>query len=165
MSGVTNGAQYAIDSLQRSVDSDNFIRNSGTNDEPILIASNITLDADVAFLPSTLVASITSAGVTYPGTSAPTALYDFANPSVHTVDFPISSIIYVDFHDGLGILASCALSVGAGNVPTIGSQSNAWQSEAGVTSSYFGVSGTQLVYNAIGKTVASTGTVRLCRTG
>ena len=163
MSGVTNGAQYAIDSLQRSVDSDNFVRNKGTNAEPIVIADNITLDADVVFLPSTLIGSIQTAGVSFPGSAAATTLFDFAAAS-NPVDFPISSIVYVDLHDGLGVLASCALSVQAGNVPTIGSQSAVF-SEAGVTAAVFSVSGTALQLAITGKTVASTGTVRLCRTG
>ena len=164
MAGATNGAQYAIDAIQRSVDSDNYLRNKGTNDEPLLIASNITLDADVVFLPSTLVSSITSAAVNFPGSATATTLFDFATPAVHTVDFPITSIVYVDLHDGAGVLASCALSVNAGNIPVIGSQSAAF-SEAGVTAATFGVSGTALQLAITGKTVASVGTVRLCRTG
>ena len=161
MSGVTNGAQYAIESIQRNVTSDNFVRNKGSNANVLIDADSVQISADAVQLPTTVVASIRTAGVSFPGSAAATTLFDFAG--ANALVFPVASIVYVDLHDGAGVLASCALSVQAGNVPTIGSQSAAF-SEAGVTAAAFSVSGTALQLAITGKTVASTGTVRLCRT-
>lgn len=163
MSGVTNGAQYAIDSLQRNVSSDNFVRNIGSNNAVVVNADSITLQADGVSLPTTVLASITSAGINFPASGAATTLYDFAIPVGNTLIFPVGCVVYVDLHDGLGVLASCALAVTAGNVPAIGSQSAVF-SEAGVTAAAFSVVGTALKLAITGKTVASVGTVRLCRT-
>jgi hypothetical protein len=165
MAGVTNGAQYAIDTLQRNVSSDNFVRNRGNNTDVSISANSLTVSAiGGVSLPSAVIDSITSVAVNFPASGAATTLYDFAPPQLNAVDFPIDSIVYVDLHDGLGVLASCALGVGAGNVPTVGSQSAVF-SEAGVTAATFSVAGTSLQLAITGKTVASTGTVRLCRTG
>jgi len=161
MAGVTNGAQYAIDSLQRNVSSDNFVRNIGSNNAVVVNADSITLQADGVSLPTTVLASITSAGISFPGSGAATTLYDFAG--ANALIFPVGCVIYVDLHDGLGVLASCAVNVTAGNIPNIGSQSAVF-SEAGVTAAAFSVVGTALKLAITGKTVASTGTVRLCRT-
>jgi len=162
MSGVTNGAQYAIDSLQRNVSSDNFVRNKGTNANVLIDVSSAQINAINVQLPSTIIASIRSAGISFPGSAAATTLFDFA-VAANALAFPVASIVYVDLHDGLGVLASCAVSIAAGNVPAIGSQSAVF-SEPGVTSAVFSVSGTALQLAVIGKTVASIGTVRLCRT-
>ena len=165
MSGTLNGAQYAIDTLQRNVTSDNFVRNIGTNANVNINATSLSVSAiGGVSLPSALIDSITSAGINFPASAAATTLFDFAIPQLNTVDFPVGSVVYVDLHDGLGVLASCALGVNAGNVPSIGSQSAVF-SEAGVTAATFSVSGTALQLAITGKTVASTGTVRLCRTG
>lgn len=165
MSGPLNGAQYAIDSLQRNVSSDNFVRNRGTNANVSVSANSVVITAAGGIgLSSAVIDSITSVGVSFPGSGAATTLYDFASPQLNALDFPAGSIVYVDLHDGAGVLASCALSPNAGNVPVIGSQSAVF-SEAGVTAATFSVSGTALQLAITGKTVASTGTVRLCRTG
>jgi len=164
MSGPVNGAQYAIESIQRSVTSDNFVRNRGDNTNISISANSVSVSAIGGIgLSSAVIDSITSAGISFPGSAAATTLFDFAIPQLNTVDFPVGCIVYVDLHDGLGVLASCALGVGAGNVPAIGSQSAVF-SEPGVTSAVFSVSGTALQLAVIGKTVASVGTVRLCRT-
>jgi hypothetical protein len=163
MSGVTNGAQYAIDSLQRNVTSDNFVRNIGDNNDVFILGSNIKLAATDIQTTSMVSSSLISAAVSFPGSAAATTLYDFGTPTANTLAFPVGSIVYVDLHDGAGVLASCALTIAAGNVPTVGSQSAAF-SEAGVTAAAFSVSGTALQLAITGKTVASTGTVRLCRT-
>ena len=162
MSGVTNGAQYAIESIQRNVSSDNFVRNKGSNTNVLIDAASVQVNAVNLQLPTSVIASIKSAGINFPGSAAATVLFDFA-PAAAAAAFPVSSIIYVDLHDGLGVLASCAVSIGAGNVPAIGSQSAAF-SEAGVTAAAFAVAGTTLTLAITGKTVASVGTVRLCRT-
>jgi hypothetical protein len=163
MSGPVNGAQYAIESIQRNVTSDNFVRNKGSNANIVIDADSVQISADALQLPTAVIASIRSAGINFPGSAAATTLFDFAAPVGNTLDFPVSSVVYVDLHDGLGVLASCALSIGAGNVPTVGSQSAVF-SEAGVTAAAFSVSGTALQLAITGKTVASVGTVRLCRT-
>jgi len=164
MAGVTNGAQYAIDSLQRNVSSDNFVRNKGDNTNVRVDATSLVVTATGGVsLPSAVIDSITSAGISFPGSAAATTLYDFASPQLNTLDFPVGCVIYVDLHDGLGVLASCAVNVTAGNIPNIGSQSAVF-SEAGVTAAAFSVVGTALKLAITGKTVASTGTVRLCRT-
>ena len=161
MSGPVNGAQYAIESIQRSVTSDNFVRNKGDNANVRISGASLTVDASGCVLPTSVVASIRSAGISFPGSAAATTLFDFAG--ANALIFPVASIVYVDLHDGAGVLASCALSVTAGNVPSVGSQSAAF-SEAGVTAATFSVSGTALQLAITGKTVASIGTVRLCRT-
>jgi hypothetical protein len=159
-----NGAQYAIESIQRSVTSDNFVRNKGSNANVLIDATSLVVTATGGVsLPSAVIDSITSVGISFPGSGAATTLYDFALPQLNTLDFPVASIVYVDLHDGAGVLASCALSIGAGNVPTVGSQSAVF-SEAGVTAATFSVSGTALQLAITGKTIASVGTVRLCRT-
>lgn len=164
MAGVTNGAQYAIESIQRSVTSDNFIRNKGDNANLLISGTSLVVAATGGVsLTSAVINSITSVGIVFPGSAAATTLYDFGTPTAHTLAFPVGSIVYVDLHDGLGVLASCALGVDAGNVPAIGSQSAVF-SEAGVTAATFSVSGTALQLAITGKTVGSTGTVRLCRT-
>lgn len=163
MSGPVNGAQYAIESIQRNVTSDNFVRNKGNNVNVLIDADSVQISADSLQLPTSIIASIRSVGINFPGSAAATSLFDFAAPVGNTFDFPVSSIVYVDLHDGLGVLASCALSIGAGNVPAIGSQSAVF-SEAGVTAATFSVSGSALQLAITGKTVASIGTVRLCRT-
>jgi hypothetical protein len=164
MAGSTNGAQYAIDTLQRNVTSDNYVRNKGNNRNLIISGDSLSVNALSVGLPSALIDSISSVGISFPGSGAATTLFDFASPQLNTVDFPVDSIVYVDLHDGAGVLASCALGVGPGNVPAIGSQSAVF-SEAGVTAAVFSVVGTALKLAITGKTVASTGTVRLCRTG
>lgn len=165
MAGTTNGAQYAIDTLQRNVTSDNFVRNVGTNDDVFISADTVSVLANGGIsLPSMTTTSIQAISVSFPGSAAATSLIDFASPQLNTVDFPVGCEVYVDLHDGLGVLASCLLSVGAGNVPAIGSQSAAF-SEAGVTAAAFSVAGTALRLAITGKTVASTGAFRLCRTG
>lgn len=163
MSGPVNGAQYAIESIQRNVTSDNFVRNKGSNANVLIDADSFRVTADAVQLPTAVVASIKSAGINFPGSGAATTLFDFAAPVGNTLDFPVGSVVYVDLHDGAGVLASCALGVNAGNVPAIGSQSAVF-SEAGVTAATFSVSGTALQLAITGKTVASVGTVRLCRT-
>jgi hypothetical protein len=163
MAGVTNGAQYAIDSLQRNVSSDNFVRNIGDNNDVFILGSNIKLAALDIQTSSMVSSSLISAGIVFPGSGAATTLYNFGTPTAHTLAFPVTSVVYVDLHDGAGVLASCALAVQAGNIPAIGSQSAVF-SEAGVTAATFSVSGTALQLAITGKTVGSTGTVRLCRT-
>lgn len=162
MSGPVNGAQYAIESIQRSVTSDNFVRNKGSNANVLMDASSVQINAVNLQLPTSVIASIKSAGISFPGSAAATVLFNFA-PAAAAAAFPVGSIVYVDLHDGAGVLASCAVSIGAGNVPAIGSQSAVF-SEAGVTAAAFAVAGTTLTLAITGKTVASVGTVRLCRT-
>jgi len=163
MAGVTNGAQYAIESIQRNVSSDNYVRNKGNNVNVLIDADSVQISADSLQIPTSIIASIRSVGISFPGSAAVTSLFDFAAPVGNTLDFPVGCIVYVDLHDGLGVLASCAVSVQAGNIPNIGSQSAVF-SEAGVTAAAFSVVGTALKLAITGKTVASVGTVRLCRT-
>ena len=162
---MSAGYTYGIEGVSKNSTAQNFVINKGSDAAPVISGTSaLFLSAPgVSITGSSLLASITSKGIDFPGAATATVVYDFA-AAAGAAAFPVTSVVYVDLHDGLGVLASCALSVGAGNVPAIGSQSAAF-SEAGVTAATFSVVGTTLELAITGKTVGSTGTVRLCRTG
>lgn len=161
MAGVTNGAQYAIDSLQRNVSSDNFVRNKGDNADMRISGTSLTVNATTTRLSSTLIESQRVAPTGFPASGAATVLDDFALPVVSQW-YPVGCRIWLSVIDGLGVNANAYVTIGAGNVPTIVSQSASW-SEAGVTAVAIAVAGTTLTLAITGKTVASTGALRLDR--
>ena len=162
MSGVTNGAQYAIESIQRSVTSDNFVRNKGDNANLLISGTSLVVDAASVSLPSTLIGSQRAGSRAFPGSGAAVALFDFATPGVPAF-YPVGAQFWISVIDGGGVLGNVWGVVAAGNVPTISAQ-NVVFSEAGVTAAAFAVAGTAITLAITGKTVASTGAIRIDRT-
>jgi len=161
MSGVTNGAQYAIESIQRNVSSDNFVRNKGDNANVRISGDILVVDTTSVVLPTAAIGSQRAGVRAFPATGAAVALFDFATPGVPAV-YPVGSLFWISFVDGGGVQGTVFGSVGAGNVPTISAQ-NVVFSEAGVTAAAFSVSGTAVQLAITGKTVASTGAIRIDR--
>jgi hypothetical protein len=161
MSGPVNGAQYAIESIQRSVTSDNFVRNKGDNANVRISGTSLVVDTTSVVLPTAAIGSQRAGARGFPGSGAATTMFDFATPGVPAF-YPVGSLFWISVIDGAGVLATASGSVGAGNVPTISSQSAAF-SEAGVTAAVFAVAGTAVTLAITGKTVASTGAIRIDR--
>ena len=162
MSGVTNGAQYAIESIQRNVTSDNFVRNKGDNANVRISGTSLVVDTASVTLPTSAISSQRAGSRAFPGNGAAVALFDFATPGV-PANYPIGSLFWATVIDGGGVAGDVWGVVGAGNVPTISAQ-NVVFSEAGVTAAAFAVAGTAITLAITGKTVASTGAIRIDRT-
>ena len=161
MSGPVNGAQYAIESIQRSVTSDNFVRNKGDNANVRISGDILVVDTASVSLPTAAISSQRVGARAFPVTGAAVSLFDFAAPGV-PANYPVGSLFWISVFDGLGVQGNVFGSVGAGNVPTISAQ-NVVFSEAGVTAAAFAVAGTAITLAITGKTVASTGAIRIDR--
>lgn len=162
MSGAVNGAQYAIESIQRSVTSDNFVRNQGDNTNLIISGTSLVVDTASVTLPSALIGSLRAGFRAFPGNGLAVLLFDFATPGVPAF-FPIGALFWITVIDGAGVVGNVFGVVAAGNIPTISAQ-NAVFSEAGVTAAAFAVTGTTITLAITGKTVASSGALRIDRT-
>ena len=161
MSGVTNGAQYAIESIQRNVTSDNFVRNKGDNANVRISGDILVVDTTSVVLPTAAISSQRAGARAFPVTGAAVTLIVFATPGV-PANYPVGSLFWISAFDGLGVQGNVTGSVGAGNVPTIVAQNTVF-SEAGVTAAVFAVAGTAITLAIAGKTVASTGAIRIDR--